>query len=193
MDLFKQLISDTDKQHAFTVFQNVGRNLESMLSTTPQSDFWKDDMQSCKPGGSFSKEKNGNSGKSKSHITSDYQPRRSDDECNDDISDCESDSNQGADESRSEAQDKGSINSEITDKRNDILLTQKESVGPGKENIQIFKVNFFRMVHPILHTKYLNNPSKSFTETFFISYTTTVLISVLHMANMCIIKLYVLA
>ena len=141
VDLFKQLISDTDKEHAFTVFQNVGRNLESMLSTKPQSYLWKDHIHSCQPEGSRSKEKNGNSGKSKSYITSDDQPGRStDDEYNDNISDGENDSNQGADESGSLTQDKGSIKSEITDKRNEVLETQKETVGLEKENIQIFKV-----------------------------------------------------
>ena len=141
VDLFKQLISDTDREHAFTVFQNVGRNLESMLSAEPQSDFWKDHIRSCKPGGSTNKEKNNNPRKIKSPILSDYQPGRStDDECNDNMSDGESDSNQVADESESLIEDRGMVKYEITDQQNEMLQPERKTVDSEKENGQILEV-----------------------------------------------------
>ena len=149
MDLFKQLISDTDREHALTVFQNVGRNLESMLSDEPQSDFWKDHIQSCKLGGNISKEKNNNPGKTKPPIISDYQPGRSTDyECNGNMSDDESDPHQVADESESLIEDKGIVKSEITDQRKEMLQPQKKTVGSEKENVKILQVKL-RVMQPI--------------------------------------------
>ena len=110
-----------------------------MLSAEPQSDFWKDHIHSCKPGGSISKEKNNNPGKTKWPIISDYQAGRStDDECNDNMSDGESDSYQVADGSESLIE--GIVKFEITDQRNKVLQPQKKTIGSKKENVQILKV-----------------------------------------------------